>query len=386
MFIKKSISFMVGMITAFSLLSTADVLSSASERTSVLLGDANNDGYVTMADYTMVLQFLSGACMVSDYEFTAMDINNDKIIDKTDAYIIMYHDAYNIQPQTVNKTLYTLPDNASLRYKKYICSTGVASTYYLSATSLNEASNSISNRDLMSISPDYYDDENTNVVQLIASDGSFGSGFVISDHIIATAAHCVYNSNGFVSGVTVKVYNESANTNPANCIATFSAQSYHIPYLYTSMLAPYNDNYDYALIYVGNDIYGNGLLDYVDPWEFGISTQEFSQAEMGLVTTSGYTAYPNGQGFYRYYSTGSVLDFTPFDPEGNNNPALRITSLGACNGGKSGGIMYYSSSFSNFFKKSAIGITTGGYAPNIGTWGTRVTPALIRFYQQNPYI
>ena len=243
---KLFISTVFGIITTLSLLPTATV-STATERSSVLLGDANGNGIVTIADYTTVNQYLTGSCTVSNYCLTAMDINNDKVIDKTDAYIIMYYCAYGIQPQTVIKDLYITPDNSARCYKKYDCSTGNITPYYLGTTSLNAENEEIVCRGISSISPDYPDNENTNVVQLVMSDGSRGSGFVISDHLIATAAHCVLNDDmDFVSGITVNIYN-SSEAIPSNCVATFSAQSYHVPNLFTTSDYWNRYNYDYAI-------------------------------------------------------------------------------------------------------------------------------------------
>lgn len=384
MIIKKIISGILSMIVTVIFVSVS-FTSSASNRTSVLLGDANEDGYITLSDSLMVLQFLSGSYTVSDYSFTAMDVNDDKVVDKTDADIILYYYTNNIQSQTVSKNLYTTPDYSSRYYKKYNCTTGSTTTYYLGTIS----SNQFHCADILrSVSPDYYDNINTNVVKLEMSNGSFGSGFVIDDHIIATAAHCVYDGNGFVEGITVKIYNSQEEATPENLVSSFSAQYYHIPNLYTTTQEQDKRNYDYALIYVGYDASGHDLLDYVSPWNFGVSSQEFSQSETGLITASGYTTYGVNNPIKRYYSSGTVVDFTVFNYENNYYPEYMITSLSAVNGGKSGGVMYYSSSYGSTLNHSAIGIITmkDGLYVDIGAWGTRVTPTLLRFYLNNPYV
>ncbi len=370
----------IGVLTS-TLLSFGSSTSFAATQ-SVLLGDANGDNKVTYADVGAIQQYLLGYCPVTAKSFTGMDVNQDKIIDSTDAYIIQYRLAYNISAPTVQKELYTLPDNSTRSYIKYTCDTGATTNYTLSNSI--PSPNADFDYPVATVSEEF-DNENTNVVRLVMDDGSAGSGFVISDHIIATAAHCVLDeNNNFVTGVTVNVYNEQAEVKPENLIASFEAESYHIPSLYTNSLD--NHNYDYALIYVGSDSHGRDLLDYVSPWQFAIPSLEFSEAETGQLTTTGFTFYnidnENDEEYARFYSTGTVEYLS------NNNwnsPQLRIASNALNKGGKSGGPMYYTSTYNNSTTKSVAGIVTHYY---LGTYsaGTKINLTLLRFYKQNPYI
>lgn len=361
------------------------VSSTSFAATNVLMGDANNNGSVTYSDYAAILQYLNGYAPVSARSFTAMDVNQDKIIDMTDAYIIQYRLAYNISAPTVQKELYTLPDDSTRSYIKYTCDTGTTTSYTLSNSTVS--SNADFDYPVATIS-DELDNENTNVVHLSCG----GSGFVIGEHLIATAAHCVYNGsdNDFLSNITVNIYNEQAEIKPENLIASFEAESYHIPVSYLNRLGAYlNDpNYDYALIYVGTDSQGNDLLDYVDSWQFAIPSLEFSEAETGQLTTTGFTSYTDSSGnecYARYYSTGIVDNLSNND---ENNPQLRIASKALNKGGKSGGPMYFTSTYNNSVNKSVVGITTHihEYPNNYYSLGTKINLTLLRFYKQNPYI
>ena len=319
-----------------------------------------------------------------------MDINQDKIIDSTDAYIIQYRLAYNISPVTVTKELYTLPDDSGRYYKKYDCNTGAISQYYLGITSAlatNVNDNSIA---LMNLPTDDIDIENTNVVQLSIDGGYIGSGFVINEHIIATAAHCVYNktNNDFVDEITVNIYNESAIVDSSNLIASFEAESYHVPLQYISISNGYKDNYDYALIYVGTDSRGKDLLDYTSAWNIAIPSIQFSKAETAQLTTSGFTIHnddENNSVYARYYSTGTVIDFSDIEGESHNIPNLRLHTNAITPGGKSGGVMYYTSTFNTTTNKSAAAVAPGGSAA-YNSWGVNFNPTLLRFYKHNPYI
>lgn len=374
----------IGVLTS-TLLSFGSSTSFAATQ-SVLLGDANGDNNVTYADVGAIQQYLLGYCPVTAKSFTGMDVNQDKIIDSTDAYIIMYRLAYNISAPTVQKELYTLPDNSTRSYKKYTCDTGATTNYTLSNSTTS--SNADFDYPVATVSEEF-DNENTNVVQLTRNGVFVGSGFVISENIIATAAHCVYNENGFLNNISVNIYNEQSEAEPENLIASFEAESYHIPVLYLNELGAYqNDpNYDYALIYVGTDSQGKDLLDYASPWQFAIPSLEFSEAEIGQLTTTGFTRYTNNGELVlaRYYSTGIVDNLSNNDV---NNPQLRIASSATNNYGKSGGPMYYTSTYNNSVNKSVVGITTHFHEyPNYHySLGTKINLTLLRFYKQNPYI
>ena len=346
----------------------------------VNLGDANGDESLDISDSVCISQYLLGNFSVTQYCFTAMDINNDKVVDKTDAYIIQYKALNNLAMEQNTKELYTLPDNSGRWYTKYNCNTGDTSSYYIGNASLLNLNTRIESGNRMA--PDNIDYGNTNVVKLEMSDGSAGSGFVIDEHTIATAAHCVYGSN-FVSGVTVNIYNQNAEAIPSNLIASFEADSYHVPDLFIESPVLTKDNYDYALIHVANDLSGNNLLDYVSPWEFGIASTEFSEDETGVITSSGFTVHGTCK---RYYSTGNVVDFSVLPNEEHNNPNLRIASFGASYPGKSGGAIYYDSSYQSASYRSIVGIVVSSNGSTIGTWGTRFNPTLIRFYKQNTNI
>ena len=363
------------------------VSSTSFAATNVLMGDANNNGSVTYSDYAAILQYLNGYAPVSARSFTAMDVNQDKIIDMTDAYIIQYRLAYNISAPTVQKELYTLPDDSTRSYKKYTCDTGITTSYTLSNSTAS--SNADFDYPVATVS-DEIDNENTNVVHLSCG----GSGFVIGEHLIATAAHCVYNGsdNDFLSNITVNIYDEGAEVDSSNLIASFEAESYHIPTQYITLLGQndgHMDNYDYALIYVGTDSQGNDLLDYVSPWQFAIPSLEFTKAEIGQLTSSGFTHHNIdnvvGDEYARFYSIGTVIDFSEIEDEEHNVPNLRVYTDAATPGGKSGGAMYYTSSYSTAINKSVAAVVSGG-DDDSGSWGVKINPTLLRFYKQNPYI
>ena len=374
-------------LSLFSNLTTAFLASASVE--AVLLGDANDDDELDMSDYVYIMQYLYGSVNPSSLQVTAMDINEDCVIDSTDASIIQYMILYDINPSYVYKELYVTPDNSGRYYYEHQCSSidpTSYSLYYLSSVSTPNNNLSVSeqvvNRGML-LAPDERDYENINVVELSYgnNDTFIGSGFIIDNHVVATAAHCVYNSSGFISDLKVNIYNSNGEVTNSNLLFSSDAEYIHIPKLYVDYLGSnptIQDNYDYALIYVEDDLFQQGITG-LTPWNIGIATTEFMNTN-GLATTSGFRWYNNI--LARYYDEGNVLSITS---DNHNLPALRITTNGTSFPGKSGGVLYYQSSYSSYYYRSAIAIVTGAADPQNGgnTWATKITPTLLKFYFHN---
>ena len=129
--------------------------------------------------------------------------------------------------------------------------------------------------------------------QSIVDIGHNGSGFVVGSHIIATAAHCVYNrtSGEFYSpSIYIKGNNNTA-------IQTLTPSYVHVPQDYITNSEPYL--YDYAMIYVDTD-----LSSYV--MNLGVMRSGYTN----VVYASGFPGshpsnQPNVYG-YRYKSVGYI--------------------------------------------------------------------------------
>ncbi len=230
------------------------------------------------------------------------------------------------------------------------------------------------------------DTSNTNVVRTIADFNpndeyvSPGSGFIVSDHVIATAAHCVYDLNTttntwqFPTTLTVSIYGTDANLNSPN--TTYTAKEIHVPADYVTINNTTNHNYDYALIYVEED-----LLEDNDAFNLGYVSDEFIDAE-AQIYSCGFTT--NNNITSRYCSTGN-LDKMSEVINFNNN--LIIEGDPITPQGKSGGVVYYECPDGN---KTAVGILFGGGIANDGTilglGAIRITPTISRFLLSNPNI
>lgn len=88
--------------------------------------------------------------------------------------------------------------------------------------------------------------ENTGIVSV-----NSGTGFIVGDHQIATAAHCVYNENNntFPTSILVKTYDRTGEPTGEE----LTVAEVHIPTNYPG--TNFSDHiYDYALITVVNDL------------------------------------------------------------------------------------------------------------------------------------
>lgn len=113
--------------------------------------------------------------------------------------------------------------NTSQSYKVYnAVNGGYVKSYTLSANPVMDKSKSVIDTD-----DRFVDFSKNGVVKIVTSIGSIGTGFVVDDHTIATAAHVLYNGNA-VPVSHIYFFNQDGSidmdiTNPSYC---------HIPYIY----------------------------------------------------------------------------------------------------------------------------------------------------------
>lgn len=212
------------------------------------------------------------------------------------------------------------------------------------------------------------------VVKIITTIGSFGSGFVVDKHTIATAAHCI--DDNAISEILL--FDENTNTT-GNAQAELSATpvEYHIPSLYfSSQVGGECSVYDYALITVEED-----LTDYL-MFDMGVV---LDSALNQIVSVTGFPGtigvYPNQTTVNTstvhnlYKGNGYIKDLS--EP-------LKIWYDTDTTSGNSGGPIYYTYTYNGIKYNVVIGIhTSGGASRNAGN---RITTDLLHFYKNNPYI
>lgn len=211
-------------------------------------------------------------------------------------------------------------------------------------------------------------DYDTSIVRLSTG----GTGFIIDEHTIATAAHCVYGGGTFLDDLTIMI----VDSNNA-IVKTISPTYIHVPYQFTRSSS---SSYDYALISVAEDLMGYGMFQLAVVRGNYIS-------ESGTVVVSGFPQeYPPGylEADYgiRFQSSGSL------SPEYTNDN-YRIGYNADTAGGDSGGPVYVNEGITIngtlYEYKSVIGIHTSGTSGSYNS-GVRITDDILKFYYDNNHI
>lgn len=340
-----------------------------------IYGDADNNGVVDIGDVIYVSRFISGMVPAQNLNIKYADVDQNTVIDVNDAQIILSSLIGRVESLPYNETgrkwnyspnSYSVPADEARSYTKRDCATGRQTTYTLPKAS--EIST-------MAENPFKYDaSANAQcIVRLELDNGTHGSGFIVDDHIIATAAHCLYNGKSFVKTCNIEVYDVEGKT----LIASYPASELHVPQQYMEMSSnstPY-DEYccDYGLIYVEEDlsVYGKMAMGIATSHFFG-TTQKVYVSGFPTSRNENVDIYPA-----RYFSAGPVKKKSLSDNQFTYD-AFAVS-------GDSGGPVYIEYTLNGSTFRSAVGIHTSGDSASI-FGGTRNTLPLLRFYNDNPNI
>ena len=369
-----SIAMSVGMIAA-SAVATMPANTVSATSITFKQGDANGDGSVSVADLSAITQYLNGSGATAQ-QITRMDAVQNKVIEMQDYNKVLDVNLGLATAQTVTADVYTNINNETRTYCKHAYGENVPLTSYEEYTISTPSNSSTYALPRATFTHFAQDTENLNTVELVDSNGNaYGSGFIVGEHVIATAAHCVYDktNNRFAEKFTINAYG-SSTVQPT---ATYEPVEVHIPKLFYVNSTSFMDNYDYALIYVEEDLSNHGI------WSLGCMTTEFMETG-AVINTSGFTTINNVH--TRYYSSGNIKDYSDMTSKDHNRIALRFESDACVNGGQSGGPAYYEVTYNNTTIKTVLGVLTGGAETDdtCFSWATRITPTLLRFYLDNP--
>ena len=204
------------------------------------------------------------------------------------------------------------------------------------------------------------------------------SGFIVGDHTILTAAHCVYDTENDIpaSNISYTTYNSNGRVNSVS-----NAKSYHLPQKYIDC-SRYSSWCDYALItvyedfsYSGYEIYNLGIARNIIKNDIESSVYENLNSRLGIYV-SGYSSDTQNLELLGEIVTGCgnfLCDMI-------NNDVLFYNTDTV--GGESGGPVYVRKSDGDI---TVIGINSGH---NRGTplynLGKRIDTDIIHFVYNNP--
>lgn len=360
------------LISALAAFATVCVTAASLVANAAPIDPSGNDG-VTAMDSLYIQQFLAG--MFPSYNLNSVDVDMNGIVSKMDSDKILHYLTNRDNPilpeAPANYDTTTLKDIQARSYRKHSYSSTSSTSYTSYPISKYTLQQSASNSDCMPMSiigdNNMVRDTDTAVVRLPDQ----GTGFIVGEHVIATAAHCVYNrTTGVYKDANIEIVDENNNV-----IDSFHAESVHIPSSYVYAEA-YN-LYDYALLYVPSV----DLSDY-GMFSLGVAKDEYLNNTSNQVIVAGFpSVYPGG-----YDNTKYGLRFKAIGNVKGNCTSHRFGYNADTAGGDSGGPVYVEEGFvgsDNLWNeyKTVVGIHTHN-----GNSGVRITPELLTFYNHNQYL
>lgn len=250
-------------------------------------------------------------------------------------------------------------DNSSLLYVKYNAKTGA----YIGSYTLYSMPSSDNTRSIIGLDNRVVDWSKSGVVKIVSdvcySDSNepyrvMGTGFVVDEHVIATAGHCVADFN--IDDILI--FNSNGTI------------AMHATPVEKHFLKAYDDEHttenDYALITVKED-----LSDYMC---FNLAATS-GNIVGNTVKVTGFPGEHNNYNTHNMYTgSGTIQSIS----------AKLLTYNADTTAGNSGGPVYITESYNGKTYYSVVAIhTAGGGSSNTGT---RMTFDLLHFYANNSNI
>ncbi|MDE6796570.1 MAG: dockerin type I repeat-containing protein, partial [Ruminococcus sp.] len=157
--------------------------------------DANGDGEVGLADAVYVSQYLGGAFDPQNLDFCDVDRNgivSPIDVEKIKSYCIGLLKDNDNYVDTINTN--TVNSNVTYRvYDAKTCSEEEECKNKYTLSPLKSYNNPIMTSGVFGDDDRKKDPTCNGVVSINCTDLNYGTGFIIDDHVIATAAHCLYD-------------------------------------------------------------------------------------------------------------------------------------------------------------------------------------------------
>ena len=364
--------------------------------------DVNGDGNVTVADYTYISTRMNGY-KTSSYE--NLDVNNNGIFSIVDGNIVFDYAWNGTSTSSVSvqnfgnllaSNVETLNESDSTTYWKHDCNNPdnfeICDEYTLTLPGQTETAVTAS---IQPPTPMTVDNGETAIVKIVSefadangNHKSIGTGTIVGDNIVATAAHCVYDYNtGHFEDLAIQII-DSGDTVVEILYPRYIhiEKDYGMKYENNDTQTDYQD--DYALLYFEDDLSEYGKF------ELGLGLESFVKDTTGTkrIKVSGFPAQsvwlPVGSSAGpRYVSEGSIICKS-------NNPLNLIHYNTVTYAGDSGAPAYVDEVYTfdgiQYNCKTMIGIHVGSnhqlVLPENYGWSCPITTDKLKFYRSNPYI
>lgn len=382
--------------------------------------DIDRNGKIEIMDVVLFNRCLVGADYISDYK--QLDADTNGIINFADSYCIsscLVNASYTCSvdglygyyaSQTISDTPSPISASKSAKYVKYNYSTEeITGEYTLSLPKAYTTENTASTYSVIGNDDRKYmtnQSEFSGIVQILLREKTVpngptnqvacSTGFIVGDHQIATAAHCVYGpctqekdeyhfySSPTTSKNEIYLYDKDGNKTGEK----LTPVEVHVPLSYIEKCPEAYDiknthhvvYCDYALITVEEDLseythFSLGLIK--DPYSSAFSDANIYVSGLPLkVNLNENTDWKIAKGCGKMYTgfklyPNDVLYCTTDITDGDSGaPIYTITKY------KAGNTEYYD--------YTAIGILSGGSDAGGFNFGVRMIPLIQRFYNSNP--
>ena len=383
--------------------------------------DVNHDTFVDVSDLVLVYRYLAGDLYVSDYD--RLDVNLSQTIDKADAEcisahisLINYSAAFYSRATSSTVAFPTISGNAQLDddeeevdariYKRY----SYSSCSELNEYSLTPSSDTISSamdepmRAIIDNNESFQHStgtENTGIVYL--SNGC--TGFIVGDHIIATAAHCLCRSKKPVNGQSQSTWNNitcitTYNANGTLSTTTLTPIEAHVPkdfflYGYRLRSSQPTDEYehlDYGLITVEEDL--SSYFHFNLGASYNLEESKFGSVPLYVTGCPSSTQYGQNTDHDLYTQQGSIIDVSLNNFSMNANNRLLYHNIDTRSGNSGSPVFIITKQTkgnNNSYVYTVLGIHDGGFDENAGysinyNFAARVTKYMLQFYMTNQYL
>lgn len=377
-------------ITAIAMATTAMFGMTSSATNSVVVNDPNGSNGITLSDANYIQQYLNA--QITPTNLDIVDFDKNGVITYVDAAKVMNCIVNGVAHSVQNSVSETTNISNNVSYNIFNAQTGnyiLAYTLNKPTVSPNDTGNAVESRSIIGIDDRVVDWTKTGTVKIIYgnSEDECSTGFVVGPHVIATAAHCVYqNSTGKAyENIKVKLFNSNGTT-----AMTCNAVEAHVPMKHIETSGS-GDNgtskWDYALISVNEDLSAYMQYDLAVARDYAI-TNNLSVSNTGFPQIVNNTTVNTRNTDCMYSSSGHLVDVQTDRWGCDSKREIFISN--DTTGGNSGSPVYITESYNGQIYYNVIGLV---YMSNLYIEGVegnnraiRMTTSLLRFFKDNPFI